>query len=172
MYLLRFASHPDFYERYIAWRCRMVSGSDGEAALLRVLCQGLAISDPGVQSASLSGMRQLWQTSKVSPPDVEGAILSALHSESSHFQLRAVTYTIGLIGRGVLSDSVGSTAIGVLIECLGTICRKAQMRHVARYSADQLQQSSFRHTVPQELMDELRSVLRLVPRVEIGRASC
>ena len=39
------------------------------------------------------------------------------------------------------------------------------MRHVARYSADQLRKGVFRHAVPQELMDELRHVLTLVPRV-------
>ena len=163
-YLLRFASHQDFYERYISWRCSRVAGTDGEVALLRVLCEGLSISDLAVQSASLSGMLQLWQTSKASPPNVEGAILSALQSESSYFQLRAVAYAIALTGRGALSADVGTAAIRVLIECLGTMGRKAGMHRAARYSTDHFRQGPG-DGVPREFMDELRNVLRMVPRV-------
>ena len=72
-YLLRFASQPQFFDRYGNWLCRLATDSATAGGVLRIECEGLRVHDAAIQSAALRGIGRIWQQWRIRVPEFEGS---------------------------------------------------------------------------------------------------
>ena len=120
-YLLRFASQPLFFERYVDWMCRSAKDVEEADRFLRLQCEGLRIHDTAIQSAALQGVVQVWRQWRISAPAVGEAVVAALKSTMLDLRLRGISFSIDLQGAGVLDEGARKAAIDAFLDVADAI---------------------------------------------------
>ena len=126
-YLLRFASQPQFFERYGNWVCNSAIDAEDATRLLRFQCEGLRVGDTAIQSAALQGIVQIWQRWRIGAPAVDEALVAALKSTMLDLQLRGISLSIDLHEAGVLDERARKAAVTAFLSLADAICEAYQL---------------------------------------------
>jgi hypothetical protein len=121
-YLLRFASQPQFFERYGNWVCNSAIDAEDATRLLRLQCEGLRVSDTAIQTAALQGVVQIWRRWGISAPAVNEALVAALKSTMLDLQVRGISLSITLHEAGVLGESARKAAVAAFMSLAEGMC--------------------------------------------------
>src|ERR1035441_10165326 len=123
-YLLKFASQPQFFAKYVDWRCNSAANAEDAKRLLRVQCEGLGVGDTALQSAALQGIAQIWRQWKVITPAIDEALAGALKSATIQLQLRVIFFAIYLNEARALADSTRKAAFGASVNVAEAVCQE------------------------------------------------
>jgi hypothetical protein len=158
-YLLRFAAQPQFFGKYIEWKCDSARSADEATELLELLCGAAKVGDTAIQSAALRGTLRIWKKWGIGSQALNEVIPVALKSPVVDIQLSGIELSIELHTAGALTQGSGSLAFETFLSVADMVEPRLEA------SEDGRRRMIFRLLIPQRLFGRLVSLAPAVARL-------